>query len=164
MPKPIGKSAVATGKSAVASDGPQKRMTLELRASFLEVLATTGVVVKAAGAIGRSTACCYNLRQRDAGFAAQWQQALDQYSDTLRAIAIERAVKGVTKTIYHLGKAVGRQREYSDRLLMFLLERHPATAAPAERAAASEKAAEAEADAAALTAKIDAALAGRAAL
>ncbi len=154
MAKPIGKVVAAT-------NGPQKRLTLELRAIFLDGLATTGVVVKAARVIGRSTACCYNLRQRDAGFAAQWQQALDQYSDTLRAIAIERAVKGVTKTIYHLGKPVGTQREYSDRLLMFLLERHPPTAAPAERAAASEKAAEAEADAQALTAKIDAALAGR---
>lgn len=150
-----------TGKVAVVPEAPKKRMTLEQRASFLEVLATTGVVVKAAKAIERSTACCYNLRQRDAGFAAQWQLALDQYSDALRAIAIERAVKGVSKTIYHLGKPVGRQREYSDRLLMFLLERHPATAVPAERAAASEKAAEAEADAAALTAKIDAALAGQ---
>lgn len=153
--------AKPTGKSAVTTEGQQKRLTLELRANFLDVLATTGVVVKAARAIERSTACCYNLRQRDAGFAAQWQQALDQYSDTLREIAIERAVKGVTKTIYHLGKPVGTQREFSDRLLMFLLERHPPTAAPAERAAALEKAAEAEADAAALTARIDAALAGR---
>ena len=154
MAKPLAKQpAVATGRQA--------RLTLELRAIFLAELATTGVVTKAALAAGRSTTCCYNLRQRDAGFAAQWQQALDQYSDTLREIAIQRAVKGVTRTIYHLGKAVGTQREFSDRLLMFLLERHPPTAAPAERAAASEKAAEAEADAAALTAKIDAALAGR---
>ena len=153
--------AVPTGKIAAAPNGAPKRLTRDQRSRFLEALATTGVVVKAARAIGRSTACCYNLRQRDAGFAAQWQLALDQYSDTLRAIAIDRAVKGVAKTVYHLGKAVGTQREYSDRLLMFLLERHPATAAPAERAAVSEKAAEAEADAAALTAKIDAALAGQ---
>jgi hypothetical protein len=89
---------------------------------FLEALRTTGNVTIAAGRakIGRATA--YAHKDRDAKFAAEWDEAADQAADMLEAVAWQRAMKGTDEPVYYKGKVVGTVKRYSDSLIMFLLK------------------------------------------
>lgn len=51
-------------------------MTAQRKARFLEVLAETCCVARAAEAAGFAPARFYGLRLKDAAFAAQWQEAI----------------------------------------------------------------------------------------
>jgi hypothetical protein len=53
-----------------------RRWTAERRAVFLETLAATCCVAKAAEAVGATPSTAYSLKLRDAEFAAQWQEAI----------------------------------------------------------------------------------------
>ncbi len=138
------------------------RWTIERRTLFLESLAKHGVVAKAGRAAGKTPSACYKLRGREPAFAALWEEALEQHRDTLRAVAVERAVNGVERQVYYCGRLVGTQTEFSERLLLYLLQRRQPTSAPAERAEAAAAREQAAADAAALTERIDQLLAAKA--
>ena len=73
-----------------------------------------------AAKIGRSTA--YDLRDDDELFAAAWKVARYQSADVLESEAWRRAVTGTLKPVYQGGQLVGKIREYSDTLLIFLLK------------------------------------------
>ena len=92
------------------------------RRAFLVSLAETANVSRACGlsGIGRRTA--YNLRSRDADFAAEWGEAIEEACDALELEARRRAVTGSDRPVYQGGKLVGHTREYSDVLLIFLLK------------------------------------------
>lgn len=62
------------------------------KAAFLDVLAATGSVPRAAEAVGRTDHAAQALRRRDEAFAAEWRRALDTASDTLQAAVIEHAL------------------------------------------------------------------------
>lgn len=55
-------------------------------------------------------------------FAAAVDDALEQWADTLEAEAYRRAVKGIDKGIYHQGKLVNTELQYSDTLLSQMLK------------------------------------------
>lgn len=102
--------------------------TAKKRSLFLDALAQTGNVSEAAtaAAIGRSAA--YDWRRDDAAFAADWDAAVDEAADRMEREAFRRAVEGVERPVFgSLGQGlgsgeVGRVREYSDTLLIFLLK------------------------------------------
>ncbi|HEY1188573.1 MAG TPA: hypothetical protein VGE74_13050 [Gemmata sp.] len=94
------------------------------RVTFLEALADTGSVVRAARAakVHRSTA--YDHRETDTGFRDAWKEAERISVENMEAEARRRAVEGTLKPVFQGGKKVGEVREYSDTLLIFLLKAH----------------------------------------
>ena len=92
------------------------------RDMFLASLASTGNVglsVSAAG-VGRSTV--YDWREKDEGFAQEWESALGAAADVLEAEARRRAAKGILEPVFYQGEKVGTVRKYSDLLLIFLMK------------------------------------------
>ena len=104
------------------SRNPKSKLAYQRR--MLEALArglSPAPAARAAG-LGRSTA--YLWRQSDPDFAAKWDEAVAEGIDLLELEARRRAVDGFNKRpIYHRGVQVGEITQYSDKLLIFLLER-----------------------------------------
>ena len=97
--------------------------TPERQRGFIEALADTGSVKRAAHAVNMTPEGAYQLRRHaQAGeFRAAWDAALALGVQRLEDIAMDRALHGVEVPVYHFGAVVGTRRVYNDRLLMFLL-------------------------------------------
>jgi len=108
--------------SARANRTPKKVQT------FLDELSKCGNVKDACVAAGVGRRTVYDWRAKDPEFAQAWDSALDEAADTMEREAFRRAVEGTEKPVFgSLGKGkgtgeVGRIREYSDTLLIFLLK------------------------------------------
>ncbi len=96
--------------------------TTKRQAAFLEALAAGDTVSAAlkSSAWGRTEA--YKHRRTDPKFAKAWAAAEDEGTDLLIREARRRAVEGVEKTIFYKGTPIGREINYSDTLLIFLLK------------------------------------------
>lgn len=90
---------------------------------FIEALADSGSVKRAAHAVNMTPEGAYLLRRHKQGgeFRAAWEAALALGVQRLEDVAMERAIHGVEVPVYHFGQIVGTRRVYNDRLLMFLL-------------------------------------------
>lgn len=97
--------------------------TAERQRSFIEALADTGSVRRAAESVNMCHTTAYRLRRHpEAGeFCKAWEAALALGVQRLEDIAMERALEGVEVPVYSYGKLVGTRRIHNDRLLMFLL-------------------------------------------
>lgn len=91
---------------------------------FVDHLSDTCNVSAAARAAGIHRDTAYAHRKADPTFAAGWDSALEIATDALEAEVRRRALKGTVKPIYQGGKRVGKVREYSDTLAIFLLKAH----------------------------------------
>lgn len=93
----------------------------ESQKDFLDALAQRGNVYAACkiAKVGRRTV--YEWREDDAAFRQAWEDALKVAVQVLENEAWRRAAKGTLKPIYQNGVKVGTVREYSDRLMEFLL-------------------------------------------
>ena len=92
---------------------------------FLDRLAETGNVLKAARFAKKPRGTVYRMRVRDEAFARAWEEAKKAAVElVLEPEAFRRAVEGVTKKIYYQGQKIGTERQYSDTLLIFLLKAH----------------------------------------
>lgn len=94
------------------------------RVLFLEELAVRGSVVGACDAADCSRTNAYAERERDAEFAAAWDEAKRIAVERMEDEARRRAVEGTLKPVFQGGEMVGKVREYSDTLLIFLLKAH----------------------------------------
>ena len=94
-------------------------------AAFIEKLAETGSVTRAAAYVRLSTAAAYALRNHPDGapFAAAWDDAVGARHEMLAEIALDRVRDGVERLRWWKGECVGADRVFSDRLLMFMLDR-----------------------------------------
>lgn len=97
--------------------------TPERQRRFIEALADTGSVKRAAHAVNMTPESAYLLRRHPKGqeFRKAWEAALALGVQRLEDTAMERAIHGVEVPVYHFGQIVGTRRVYNDRLLMFLL-------------------------------------------
>ncbi|WP_225007591.1 hypothetical protein [Novosphingobium percolationis] len=97
--------------------------TPERQRGFIEALADTGSVKRAAHAVNMTPEGAYLLRRHPeaAEFRKAWEAALALGVQRLEDIAMERALEGVEAPVYSYGKLVGTRRIHNDRLLMFLL-------------------------------------------
>ncbi len=97
--------------------------TPERQRAFIEALADTGSVSRAAAQVNMSPEGAYYLRrQRGAeGFRRAWEAALDFGVQRLKDIAFERAIEGQLVPVFVAGKLMGFRRKKNDRLLMFCL-------------------------------------------
>lgn len=97
------------------------------RATFLATLAATCNVSAGVRSITMSESSVYRLRRKSPEFRAEWQGALREGYARLELAMLERAINGTEKPVFHLGKEVGRVREYPDRTAMTLLSAHRGT-------------------------------------
>lgn len=116
-------------RAARAADQPAAERVPVWQKAFLTALAQTGVVRYAAEATRIARSQVYARRRSNPDFAAAFDLALDEAADLLELEARRRAVEGTEKPVYgrdagpNAGTVeVGRVREYSDRLLEFLLK------------------------------------------
>lgn len=92
--------------------------------AFLRELARTGNVSLSADKAKISRPAAYAARESDPGFAAAWKDAVETSVEYLEGEARRRAYEGTQRPVYQGGKLVGKVREYSDTLLIFLLKAH----------------------------------------
>ncbi len=95
----------------------RKRLTKSKRGQFLTILRDCGTVTAAAKAIGITRQAAYLAKDKYPTFALEWEQAIEESTDKLVDVAVQRA-----------SKANG-----SDALLMFLLRGHRPTVYAPER-------------------------------
>lgn len=94
------------------------------RRIFLDILAETGQVTKAAESAGYTTpAFLHRLRREDDEFAEAWDDAVQAATYALEDEAIRRGRDGVLKPVYFKGAVVDYELVYSDTLLMFVLKK-----------------------------------------
>lgn len=92
--------------------------------AFVRELTRTGNVSASAAKakVGRRTA--YDARAADIGFAQAWDEAIEISVELLEAEARRRAHDGTLRPVFQQGELVGKVREYSDTLMIFLLKAH----------------------------------------
>ena len=97
--------------------------TPERQRGFIEALADTGSVKRAAHTVNMTPEGAYLLRRHPeaAEFRQAWEAAQALGVQRLEDVAMERALHGVEVPVYHFGAVVGARRVFNDRLLMFLL-------------------------------------------
>jgi hypothetical protein len=107
------------------------RWSRERQQQFLEYLAETGNVSRAAKLVGSNTARVYAMRHNDPAFRRGWDEAEEIAADRLEAEAWRRAVEGVDEPAVNAGRLVRDEagnavmvRRYSDMLLLALLKAH----------------------------------------
>jgi hypothetical protein len=100
--------------------------TPERQKAFIEALADTGSVSRAAAQVNMAQANCYTLRRSPgaAEFRRAWEAALDFGVKRLKDVAFERAMEGQLVPVFVAGKLIGFRRKYNDRLLMFCLRHY----------------------------------------
>ena len=94
-------------------------------AAFIEALAETCSVTKAAAYANMSPASAYHLRNHPEaqGFREAWDHAVAARYEELTDIAMDRVRHGVDKARWWKDEVVGHERVFSDRLLIHLLRR-----------------------------------------
>lgn len=100
--------------------------TPERQKAFIEALADTGCVTRAAGMVNIAQANCYALRRAPGAeeFRRAWDAALDFGLKRLKDIAFERAIEGQLVPVFVAGKLMGFRRKRNDALLMFCLRHY----------------------------------------
>lgn len=105
--------------------------TPQRQVAFIEALADTGSVSRAAAQVNMSTEGAYAFRRQPgaAGFAQAWEAALDMGLLRLKDEAFERALHGQLHPVIVGGKLLGYRRKRNDRLIMFVLRHYGLDAA-----------------------------------
>ena len=100
--------------------------TPERQKAFIEALADTGCVSRAAGMVNMAQANCYTLRRAPGAeaFRRAWEAARDFGVQRLKDIAFERAIDGQMVPVFVAGKLMGFRRKRNDGLLMFCLRHY----------------------------------------
>jgi hypothetical protein len=100
--------------------------TPERQKAFIEALADTGCVSRAARMVNMSPESAYQLRRQPGAesFRRAWDAALDFGIARLKDIAFERAIEGQLVPVFVGGKLLGFRRKKNDRLLMFCLRHY----------------------------------------
>jgi len=86
------------------------KLTEACQQRFIKALSKTGSVTNAAALAGTSRTRVYELRNRDPGFAAAWEDAEEVAADRLEDEARRRAVEGVPEPLVSGGKLVAVRR------------------------------------------------------
>jgi len=100
--------------------------TPERQKAFIEALADTGAVSRAARMVNMAQANCYTLRRAPGAeeFRRAWDAALDFGVQRLKDVAFERAIEGYLVPVFVGGKLAGYRRKTNDALLMFCLRHY----------------------------------------
>jgi len=108
---------------------PRKReWTRAKEKLFLETLAETCNVTRAAKAAGMSLTSAYNRRKKDAAFRAGWAEAIAGAYQRLELALLDRALNGTEKVVTRRDGSQERMRDYSNTVALTLLRMHRETA------------------------------------
>lgn len=99
-------------------------MAFEWVETFLSQLAISPNVSAAAKAAGIARQYAYEVKAADPEFAAAWDDAVDQSTDSLVGEMYRRARDGVDEPVFHQGEVCGHKRRFSDTLAIFLAKAH----------------------------------------
>jgi len=88
---------------------------------LVRVLRSHGCIATACKGAGTTYRTYYDWLEKDAEFAEAVADAKRMVGERLEIEAHRRGVLGVPRAVYHQGKVVGYEREYSDTLLRTLL-------------------------------------------
>jgi hypothetical protein len=118
-PNPRGRPRGTRGQPK--KGGRPKKGTPDWAPAFIAAI-WDGLHVRDACRLAGINVCMpYERREADAAFREAWAKAKLIGKEVLLAEATRRAFHGVEKPVFHQGVQVGTIREYSDRLLQFLL-------------------------------------------
>jgi hypothetical protein len=98
------------------------KATPENKEIVLAMLSNGATYAAAAAAIGAHRRTIIKWPDRDEEFKRRWNDAIEEGADTLEQEAIRRGRDGVDRPLFYQGRIVGYTREYSDYLLIRLLE------------------------------------------
>ena len=90
--------------------------------TFLESVRRTGLVAKSAKAAGTNSRRIKTECESDKEFAAEMQESLVIYAETVQEELHRRAMDGVEETVYFQGQECGTKINYSDALLTTLVK------------------------------------------
>src|SRR5438067_13811922 len=92
--------------------------TPERQKAFIEALADTGSVSRAAAMVNMSPEGAYYLRRQQGAeeFRRAWEAALDYGVARMKDIAFERAITGYLVPCFVGGRLLGWRRKHNDRL------------------------------------------------
>jgi hypothetical protein len=114
------KRAASTARTErTRSDG----WTGERIATFLQVLADTGIVTEACRTVGMCRDSAYELRNRDPIVAAAWAVAQSKARPLVADGLLERSITGTVEHYYRDGVLVGERRHYESWLGLAVLKR-----------------------------------------
>jgi hypothetical protein len=117
-------------KTKQTKQTPKKRSKPDWVPRFLAEVSASANIKAACAAAGVGRATVYQRRDSDVEFAGLLSLALDDAVDDLELEARRRAHEGVERPVFGSGGPgvgtveVGRIREYSDTLMIFLLKAH----------------------------------------
>lgn len=98
------------------------KLTAKRKSDFILLLEERGNVSVACRAVGVARVTAYEHKNTDRTFAELWEEAMQNYADSLELEADRRAVEGTVKPIFYKGERISEVREYSDTLLIFRLK------------------------------------------
>ena len=113
---------------AVAEDAPD--LSRETQAAFVQTLAQWGNVRAAAAQVGVSRQHLYRMRRASAEFRELWDAALLLARPQVEEVLADRALNGVTETVFYHGEEVATRTRYDARLLLAHLARLDRLGAP----------------------------------
>jgi hypothetical protein len=99
-----------------------KKRGVSKQGAFLAAFATTASVTKAAEAAGIDRCLHYRWLSEDPAYRERFTETRLQAGEALEDQAVLRAHEGVLKPVFFKGRPTGAVREYSDALLMKLLD------------------------------------------
>lgn len=112
---------------AAAAKRREAALLRQRKDAFLAAFEAEHLVSSAAKAAQVHRSTVYEWRASDPVFAAAWFDVEERSTELLEREAYRRAAVGVERAIFHKGEVVGREQEYSDVLLIFMLKaRRPA--------------------------------------
>src|SRR5438309_5977903 len=89
---------------------------------FLEAFKIQGTIYHAAQTAKVSRRTIQHWKKNDPDFRVAFAEAAEDSTDMVEHSARVRAVAGVKKTIYYMGKPIGQELQYSDVLSIVLLK------------------------------------------
>jgi len=112
--------ALATTPAA-SDDTPD--LPRAVQAAFVQTLAQWGNVRAAAAQVGVSRQHLYRMRRASAEFRELWDAALLLARPQVEEVLADRALNGVTETVFYHGEEVATRTRYDARLLLAHLAR-----------------------------------------
>ena len=110
------------GGTRVSAKDAASSKTATRKARFLEAFMRDATVFHAARAASIDRGTHYAWLKNDPEYARAFSDAEEEAVQNLEAEARRRAVEGVDKPVFYRGQAIGKIRDYSDLLLIFLLK------------------------------------------
>lgn len=102
--------------------GSPRQMTKRARQdALLAAFKRTCNISRSAEEVGIDRDNHYLWLQSDEEYRARYAEAQEVAGEALRDEAVRRAKEGVDRPVYQKGELVGYERQYSDRLMIYLL-------------------------------------------